>query len=134
MVDKADLVAIADWVSAEDAEERSTLPGVEPPLTVVGVATMFDTILVLKGPKELKEVTLHHYRVENDIDALRDRAPQLVKIAAPWHGKDRREYPGGGRFVLFLTREPDNRFAPVTNQTDPAVYSVLQLLPAVRAD
>jgi hypothetical protein len=34
MVDKADLLAIGDWVSAEDADERRTLPGVEPPVTV----------------------------------------------------------------------------------------------------
>lgn len=130
MVDKADLVAIAQWVSATDVEGRSTLQDVNPPVKVVGVVTDFETDVVLKGARNSKDLKLQHFRFRNEDDARRDNAPGLIRIPPPVHGDDGREYPGGGRFLLLLKKESGNRFAPVTGQTDPSLYSVLQLLPA----
>ena len=127
MFDKADLVVIAAWISTKDANEHSTLD-LEPPTKVIGVTSEFETRLVLKGPNGIKEFQLHHYRFENEEDARRPNRPALVIIRPPVRDKDGFEYPGGGTFVLFLTKEPDGRYAPVTGQTDPAAFSVLKLL------
>jgi hypothetical protein len=135
MVDKADLVATAGWVAAKDTDERSVLPRIAPSSgRVIGVQTEFKTSLVFKGPENLKQVTLHHYRLQNELEAASDGLPKLIRITSAKREPDGREYPGGGKFLLFLKRETDGRYAPVTDQTSPATYAVLQLLPAVRAD
>lgn len=128
---KADLVVIATWVSKRDTDERITLPDIEPPIRVIGMTTEFEISLVLNGPKDVKKLRLHHYKFQSEDDALRAYAPQLVRIPAPVQEKDGSQYPGGGKFLLFLTKEADGRYAPVTGQTDPAVFSVLQLTVAV---
>ena len=43
--------------------------------------------------------------------------PLLVTIPSEYHAK----------FLLFLVKEKDGRHAPVTDQVDPAVFSVLKL-------
>jgi hypothetical protein len=127
MFDKADLVVIAAWVSTKDTDEHSTLQDVEPPVKVIGVTTEFETRLVLKGANNIKKLQLHHYRFQNENDALWANRPSLVIIRAPVRAKDGFEYPGGGTFLLFLTKEADGRYAPVTGQTDPAALSALHL-------
>jgi hypothetical protein len=37
------------------------------------------------------------------------------------------ESKGSTLYLLFLVRERDGRYAPVTGQTDPALYSVIRL-------
>jgi hypothetical protein len=127
MSDKADLVVIASWVSTKDTDEHSTLQDVEPPIKVVGVTSEFETRLVLKGSQDIKTFQLHHYRFQNEKDALWANRPSLVIIHPSVSTKDGWEYPGGGTFLLFLTKEQDGRYAPVTGQTDPAALSVLKL-------
>lgn len=128
MFEKADLVVIAAWISTKDTDERSTLQDVEPAVKVIGVTTEFETRLVLKGTKDIKKFQLHHYRFQNEEDARWANHPSLVIIHGLMHDKDGFEYAGGGIFLLFLTKEPDGRYAPVTGQTDPAAFSVLKLL------
>jgi hypothetical protein len=131
MLEKADVVVVAEWVSTKDTEERAILPNIEPAIQVIGVDTEFEVTLVLKGARALKNLTLHHYKLEFEEDTRRAEVPQLVSIQGP----DFREgihYPGGGRFLLFLKHEPDGRYAPITGQTDPAAFSVLQLGVAIQ--
>lgn len=118
MFDKADLVAIATVGSSKDTAERTILPNYSPPLKVVGVVTEFESRLILKGYKKIAKFRLHHYRYQSadDEDAVAN-TPELVKITS-----DQR-----ATFLLFLVRESDGRYAPVTGQTDPAIFSVLQL-------
>ena len=130
MLEKADLVVIGDWSGTEETDERSKLPETAPPVRVIGVTTEFKVNLVLRGPKDVKNLGLHHYKFQYEDEALRDLAPQLVRILEPVH-RDEVDYPGGGRFLLFLSKEADDRYAPVTGQTNPAVYSVLNLREAV---
>lgn len=113
MFDKADLVVIARRVTSNDTDERSTI------LThaVIGVLTDFNTYLVLKGDKTIKTFQLHHYRLASDSDKVTiANGPNL--IAFDW------EHPS---FLLFLTKQPDGRYAPVSGQEDSADFSVLEL-------
>lgn len=130
MTEKADLVVIGEWSGTRETDERSTLPETVPPIRVVGVTTEFEASLVLKGPENVKKLGLHHYKFQYEDEALRPYAPQLVRILEPVH-RDGVDYPGGGRFLLFLSNEADGRYAPVTGQTNLALYSVLNLREAV---
>jgi hypothetical protein len=116
MFSKADLVVIADVVSTSETEERSALTDVEPHVAVIGVVTSFKSRLVLKGSPSLSSFRLHYYRFQIEDDKLAANSPELIEIS----GKDQ-------TFLLFLTKEPDGKYAPVTGQTDPASFSVLEL-------
>jgi hypothetical protein len=113
---KSDFVVIAEPISAtRDTDERTNLEGIAPPTPVIGVATDFKTLLVLKGQKQDRFV-LHHYRLAKpDVPLI--NGPQLVTFGAT-------EYPV---YLLFLVRERDGRFAPVDGQTDPRLFSVKRL-------
>jgi hypothetical protein len=113
MFDKADLVVIAEVVSTKDTDERSTLL---EEIKVVGVVTDFKSLLILKGPKSATTFQLHHYRLQNKADVNVMNGPDLVQIG-----------PHNPAFLLFLTKEHDGRYAPVTGQTDPATFSVVPL-------
>jgi hypothetical protein len=128
MFEKADLVVKAEWVSTKDTDERSTLRDTD--VKGMGVTSEFEIHFVVKGPKDVKKFELHHYKFQDEDDAFRAYPPQLIRIIPPVT-RDGRHYPGGGEFLLFLIKELDGRYAPVTGQTDPAVSSVLQLIPAL---
>jgi|SRR5579884_2357312 len=121
MFNKADLVAIAYVVSSRDTNEHTTLAG---DIEVVGVTTEFRSALILKGPHDITTFQLHHYRFKSETDRENiANAPALVRIG-PHHPV----------FLLFLVHEPDGRYAPVTGQTDPALFSVIRLDGAALAD
>jgi len=126
MLEKADLVVKADWVSTKGTDERTTLLGKD--VTGIGVTSEFTINFVLKGPKDPEKLRLHHYKFQDEDDAFRAYPPQLIRIVPPVI-RNGRQYPGGGKYLLFLTKESDGRYAPVTGQTDPAVSSVLELTP-----
>jgi len=118
MFNKADLVVIAAIASSKDTDERTILPNYSPPLKVVGVVSEFESRLVLKGDKKIAGFQLHYYRYQfaQDEDAVAN-TPELVRIK-----------PGQKAiFLLFLIKESDGRYAPVTGQTDPSLFSVLEL-------
>lgn len=116
MFDKADLVVIAQVLSTKDTGEQSALQDVEPHVAVIGIITDFKSSLILKGPRNLATFQLHHYRFRSEDDRLAANSPNLVE-------------PSGQHqvFLLFLVKERDGRYAPVTGQTDPATFSVLEL-------
>jgi hypothetical protein len=113
MFDKADLVVIASVVSTKDTKERTTLLN---DVNVVGVFTEFKSLLILKGPKTVPTFQLRHYRLQSENDEKIVNGPDLVRIG-PHHPV----------FLLFLTKDRDGRYSPLTGQTDPATFSVLRL-------
>lgn len=114
MFDKASLVVIAYAMSSKDTAERTMLLN---DVRVVGVTTDFGTFLVLKGGKGTRKFQLHHYRLEFSSDETNiANGPDLVRIE-----------PGHSVFLLFLIKEQDGRYAPVTGQSDAALFSVLRL-------
>ncbi len=123
MFDKSDLVAIAQAVSTKDTDEHSVILN---NIKVIGVTTDFKTALIFKGPRDATSFKLHHYRLESRIDENIVNGPNLIPVVQP--GPQRRA------FLLFLKKEPDGRYAPVTGQTDPAVLSVIQLTGAGAID
>lgn len=115
LYDTADLVVVAKPTSTQDTSEKAVLPNISPDVHVVGIATEFAISVVMKGDKSMKKITLHHYRLADPKPMM--NAPMLVSVdpKEPLH------------FLLFLRRESDGRYAPVSGQTDPALFSVLKL-------
>jgi hypothetical protein len=123
LFDKSDLVVVATPTATGDTQEQIDLPGIAQltpdnkniGVPAVGVETKFRIAGVLKGNKNLKEVTLHHYRLKELAAGFNN--PHLLFF----NPEDKAE------FLLFLVREADGRYAPTSGQTDPALYSVRSL-------
>jgi hypothetical protein len=125
----ADLVVIAVPVGASrDTPERSVLRGVTPNVHVVGVNTEFRVLFTFKGSKRARFV-LHHYRAipltlkPNTV--LIGGGPNLLKVAPPRKIAGVPETPK--RYLMFLVRERDGRFAPVAGQQEVEGFSVQEL-------
>lgn len=116
MFAKSDLVVIATPIATVQTTEHTALPDLSPAVTVSGLNTEFQVRLVLKGDQKIKKCVLHHY--ELDHQACLINGPELLTFNSQMWGP---------HYLLFLTKEPDGRYAPVTGQTDPALYSVIQL-------
>jgi hypothetical protein len=117
MFAKSDLVAIATPIATFKTGEHTTLKEIgPPPVEVLGLSTELQVRIVLKGDKGMNKLVLHHYKLEHEEPMI--NGPQLVAFdSKPWPKP----------FLLFLVRESDGRYAPVTGQADPALYSVIQL-------
>ncbi len=116
LYDQSDLVVIATPISTKATAERTTLPNLSPEIHVIGLSTEFDISLVLKGEKNAKKATLHHYRLADPKQVL-GNGPCLASF-------DSKQRP---RYLLFLNREADGRYSPASGQTDPALHSVAKL-------
>ena len=110
LVEKSDLVVIAIPTATNDTKERVGLPGLDHQ-PVVGVETKFEVIAVRKGEKSLKSLILHHYRVDG---FTVPNGPNLVSF----------DISKKQKFVLFLVREKDVRYAPTVGQVDPGVSGI----------
>lgn len=110
----ADIIVVAKPFSTNDTAERTILSYVH----VVGLSSEFEVSLVLKGDNSLKKLVVHHYRLANRDQQIGGNggAPNLVAF-------DPKE---STRYLLFLQREPDGRYAPL-DQFDPAWTSILAL-------
>ena len=116
LYDQADLVVVAKPISTQNTSEKAVLPNISPDVHVVGLSTQFDISVVMKGDKNLRKCVLHHYRLANPKEML-DNGPMLASFDPKQHT----------RFLLFLHREADGRYAPVSGQTDPILFSVQRL-------
>jgi len=116
LYDQADLVVIAKPISTQDASEKAVLPNISPDVHVVGLSTEFAISVVMKGDKSLKKCVLHHYRLTNPKE-MRNNGPMLASFDLKQHT----------RFLLFLHQKADGRYAPVSGQTDPTMFSVQKL-------
>lgn len=116
MSNKAELIVIATAISTEETGERTQLTDISPSVRVVGLSTAFEVRLVLKGDPKLKRFVLHHYKIDPKEETM-SNDPAVVIFDLKQH------IP----FLLFLIKEADNRYAPVTGQTDPGYYSIMEL-------
>jgi hypothetical protein len=117
----ADVVAIGTPIQVDDTKEKTDLPGVSvgrlgkpaTGLPVIGVNTRFAITSIRKGEQNIKEITLHHYRLLDPKDASNANSVSLVSFT-----------PNADHFyLLFLKCEADGRYAPL-DQTDPEVNAV----------
>ena len=116
LYDQADLVIIAKPTSVQETAEKAVLPNLAPDVHVIGLSTEFAISLVMKGNKTFKKATLHHYRLAN---------PEQPMLNGPMLASFDTKQPT--RFLLFLKREQDERYAPVSGQTDPSMISIIRL-------
>jgi hypothetical protein len=124
---KSDFVVIASPLTRpRETNERMTLQNISPSVPVIGVNTEFKTLLVLKGSKRQRFV-LHHYRESRrpNPNKIILGGPDLLDFEGP---KDSRgSVFSGKRYLLFLVREADGRFAPVSGQQNPRGVSVQEV-------
>jgi ankyrin repeat protein len=111
----ADIIVVARPLSAKDTAEQTILPHIGPDVHVVGLSSEFEVSFVLKGDNSLKKLVVHHYRLA-DAHELMMNGPLLAAF-------DPKE---STRYLLFLQREPDGRYAPM-DQVDPVCNSILAL-------
>lgn len=114
LFDTADVVVIARPVATKVTAETPVLPRI-PNIKLTGLETEFEVSTVMKGAKKDKFV-LHYYRLAKP-DELLINGPNFLTFIA-----SRQD-----RFLMFLVRERDGRYAPVGGQEDPALISVLKL-------
>jgi hypothetical protein len=126
---RSDLVVIAAPTSkTADTEEKSFLPnifrygpgGPQSKIESIGVETPFKVSAILKGDKSIRAFVLHHYR-EAFPPAAEADGPFLVFF-------DPADMSRRSSYLLFLVREPDGRYAPTADQTDPG-YKAISNLP-----
>lgn len=117
MQEQADLVVIAKPISTTITSEKAVLSDISPHVHVVGVQTEFSVRVVMKGEAAIQQITMHHYGLANVWDGRIRGTPHLVSFDPKQHHC----------YLLFLKKEADGRFAPVTGQIDPRDDSVIRL-------
>jgi hypothetical protein len=117
MQEQADLVVIGKPVSSTATTEKAVLPNISPNVPVVGMETEFAVRVVMKGEAAVQRIAFHHYSLANVEDGRVRGAPNLVSFDPKQHQC----------YLLFLKKEADGRFAPVTGQTDPGDACVIKL-------
>ena len=120
LYDQSDLIVIAKYISSERTAEQWVLPNISPNTDVVGLSSNFSVFLVLKGDQSLKSLVLHHYQLKTPVSADIPviNGPMLASFDSDKLAK---------QFLLFLRRESDGRYAPVSGQTDPRDTSIFRL-------
>jgi hypothetical protein len=117
LTDKADLVVIGKPVSTNDTAERISNWQGFTKQSVVGVETKFRVAAVLKGDKNLKTLTLHHYRADQ---VWGPNGPTFISFDPS--AEFRSDTPRvTATYILFLTNESDGRYASVAGQVDPGL-------------
>ena len=117
MRNESDLVVNATPVSSTFLEEKVSLPNLSPVTHVVGVETKLEIRLVFKGESKEKNISLHHYALQNPADGRVRGAPQLVSFDPKQHTS----------YLMFLKHEANGRYVPVTGQTDPGADCIIKL-------
>jgi hypothetical protein len=120
--DQATFIVIATPTKVTTTSERTALPniqtvhkdGTKEDVMGAGVETTFEVLTVLKGERGTNALVLHHFTLADPKPM--NRGPQLVSFEP----KDKK------RYLMFLQRESDGRFAAVCGQTDP-VYAIKEL-------
>jgi hypothetical protein len=121
--DKADLVVVATPTAVAETSEVVALPNIvtvyddgrKEAVMGKGVETSFEVLSVLKGEPGPRTFVLHHFKRAKPETDFGD--PMLVAFK-PEEKK---------RYLMFLKKEADGRYAAVCGQTDPA-YSIKELV------
>lgn len=117
--DEATVIVVATPTKVTPTSERTALPdvvsvhqdGTKSDIIGAGVETSFEILTVLKGDRDAKSLTLHHFAFADPKDGGGRSVPNLVSFEP----KDKK------RYLLFLKREADGRYVAVSGQTDPAI-------------
>jgi len=110
-----DVIAVAKPVSTKDTDERTNFLYFNRP-AIVGLSSEFQVLFILKGDANLKKLVVHHYRLAETNRPIFFDGPTFISL-------DTTNEP---RYLLFLKREPDGRYAPF-DQIDPSVTSMFKL-------
>lgn len=126
LTEKADLVVIARPIKVHEPGEITNLPSTQKDYKMIGMETTFSVSAILKGTLSQKNLILHHYRLQDltskDLHAegfqilTSAEKPLFVRFDIP--AED--EYPKY-EYLLFLKKEKDDIFVPVSGQVNAAI-------------
>ena len=116
LFEKSDLVLIATPTTSSDTLERIDLPGLTAQ-KVIGVETAFAVSAIVKGDKEMKDFILHHYRADEERTGIVANGPRMIAFKP----EEKR------KFLLYLIKEADGRYAPTVGQVDPGMKGITAL-------
>jgi hypothetical protein len=136
LVERADVVVIARFISSKDAKNGDKAP--EPFPDLVGVESTFKVLAVIKGKLERKQIVVFHFRYpktagrekgDNSIAGDPDEGKlhlvsfhQTPDIDGPCllrFESDADDDPP--RYLMFLKKRKDGRYECVSGQVDPDV-------------
>jgi hypothetical protein len=118
----ADLVIIAKPVAVREARKDD---GATPPKghadILTGVVTTFEILHVVKGEYKPKKMDLIHFRLKTGVHI--GNGPMLVKFHTKAMDLSGKSWAGivSSDYMLFLKKDKDGRFEPVSGQLDPAL-------------
>jgi hypothetical protein len=110
---QADLVVIATPIVTRETDIRTTITDVQPPFPVIEMLTEFKIALILNGVPADSTIVLRHYRP----DPERLGSTGIVNGPHPLNFATKTEF--APHYLLFLNREVDGAFVPVTGQVFP---------------
>lgn len=123
MQKKADLIVIVRPIAQKETDERKKLNDLSSStndlgLVVMGVETTFKCLCIFKGKLvNIKNTfVLHHYKLQNLTSPIMN-GPCFIEFEIK---KDSRK-----TFLMFLKKEKDGRYAPVTGQQDPKGNAII---------
>lgn len=113
--DLIDLIVIAKPVSKKEQTEETTEPNWKPTVHLAGYQTEFEVQEMLKGEKEMKKFVLHHYERINIPSLTIDFEPERDRL-----------------YLLFLKKEVEGRFAPITRRGEHGLETTPMGFPVIR--
>ena len=129
LLEKSDLVVIAFPTATNDTKEHIDLPCFDGQ-RVIGVETRFTVSAVLKGDKALRDFVFHYFHYYRTPDGANipnvPNGPSFVSFAPVENPTSVQR-----KYILFLLREAEGRYAPVNDQADPGI-GVKELVGAAR--
>jgi hypothetical protein len=117
---KADVVVVATPVDNADVKQHERFAGPQfADVSVIGVLTTFTITQVIKGPKDLTSVVVHHFR-EKDLDIPAGVGGDVFYSGHQANGPTMAFFDPGLKqtFRLYLVREASGDYAPAAGQED----------------
>jgi hypothetical protein len=110
LIKKSDLIVVAKPTKNRITQEKlSKIDNIELKKPAIGIETTFLREGILKGTIKKKEFVLHHYQVDEMYRKL--GFPFLLRL----NPKDKT------RYLLFLKKEEDGRYAPLSGFANPGL-------------
>ena len=104
----SDVIVIGHVLAVKETTDEATLPGLTPPIQVLGVDTTFRAESLLKGELTNTVFVVHHYRLR-DTSTIYNNGPLLMKFNRANRFR---------QYLMFLKRDTDGRYVPAGGQAD----------------
>ncbi len=135
---ESDLVVIATAESTKDAADR--FKDKNWPVEFLGQQTTFEVLQVVKGKESKNKIGVLHFRLPNAPNGRRiliESGPMLVEFRTTSFESQREDAKveiAKVEYLLFLKKNSDGRYEPVSGRIDPALSVRALFGPTLIAD